>query len=77
MQLSINLASLTIEQVLSKRCKVVQDMCEQLQFGLNIRMTLDDWRGFLGATCMTAKDVADYLGDWHKCYSENEPEYYN
>jgi hypothetical protein len=78
-QLSINLASLTIEQVFSKRRKVVQDMCEQLQFGLNTRMALDDktWRGFLGATCMTAKDVADYMGDWHKCYSENEPEYYN
>eukprot|EP00962_Isochrysis_galbana_P028794 scaffold9130_cov124-Isochrysis_galbana.AAC.1 len=79
MQLSINLASLTIEQVVSKRRKVVQDMCEQMQLGFKTRMASDNtaWSGFFKVAGIAAEDVANYLRGWHHCYSHLDPSHYN
>eukprot|EP00962_Isochrysis_galbana_P052901 scaffold24379_cov122-Isochrysis_galbana.AAC.1 len=79
MQLSINLVSLTIEQVLSKRRKIVQDMCEQMQLGIETRMASDNtaWSGFFKVAGIAAEDVANYLRDWHHRYSQLDSSHYN
>eukprot|EP00962_Isochrysis_galbana_P003816 scaffold1069_cov129-Isochrysis_galbana.AAC.4 len=79
MQLSINLASLTIEQVVSKRRKIVQDMCEQMQLGFKTRMASDNttWSGFFKVAGIAAEDVANYLRGWHHCYSHLDSSHYN
>eukprot|EP00962_Isochrysis_galbana_P010777 scaffold2996_cov132-Isochrysis_galbana.AAC.1 len=79
MQLSINLASLTIEQVVSKRRKIVQDMCEQMQLGIKTRMASDNtaWSGFFEVAGIAAKDVEKHLRDWHHRYSQLDPSHYN
>jgi hypothetical protein len=78
-KLSVNLVSLTIEQVLSKRRKVVQDMCEQLQSGMDNRMTSHnkEWRRFFQATDLTAMDVGEYLRVCYQCHSDSSADHYN
>ena len=68
---SVNLTALTLEQVLSKRRKVVEDMCEQLAIKARHAAQLDEW-GTLPSDAVDA-----FLEDRLMPVAKREPEHYN
>merc|ERR1719183_543672 len=79
-RLSLNLLALTLDQVVSKRRKVVQDMSEQLKLGLTnkiCRSAKQDWDAFFASTGKTREGVEAFLSEWLRSISSREPELYN
>jgi len=79
-RLSLNLLALTLDQVVSKRRKVVQDMSEQLKLGLTnkiCRSAKQDWDAFFASTGKTREGVEAFLSEWLHSISSREPELYN
>ena len=68
--LSVNLASLTIEQVVGKRRKVVIDMCEQLAIKARAEAQSDEW-----ALLRSAADA--FLKERLVPIADKEPEHFN
>lgn len=78
MKLSINLASLTMEQVICKRRKVVQDMCEQFLLRLGTRdICGSPWREFCRTASVRHVEVNSLLRRWLDAISGEDPEHYN
>ena len=76
--LSINLASLTIEQVLDKRRKVVADMCEQLE--ARVRREAQEWhvlRGDGEERTGVPRAVKAFLKERLQPVAKKEVEHYN
>ena len=69
---SVNLTALTLEQVLSKRRKVVEDMCEQLAIRARHAAQLDEW-----AILLPSKAVDAFLDERLMPVAKREPEHYN
>ena len=70
--LSINLASLTIEQVLGKRRKVVADMCDQLAARARLEAQGEAW-----ALLRSSSAVDRFLEERLKGLAREAPEHYN
>jgi len=77
-KLSINLTSLTLEQVIAKRRKVVQDMCGQLLVGVEHAIdTTEEWSAFFEKSELNKERVTKFLKRWLDSHSEREEEHYN
>lgn len=78
MRLSVNLASLTMEQVMSKRRKVVQDMCKQLIERRFAEIQKDgDWQQICASVGKGADNVASYLRALLDPIAGRETTFYN
>ena len=80
--LSINLTSLTIDQVLSKRRKVVSDMCEQLDLRARSQAQTDAWTVLWGLQCEHGSSnipeaVERFLEEKLKPVGRHEVDHYN
>ena len=73
--LSINLASLTIDQVLSKRRKVVVDMCDQLRLKFSQDTTGTLWSTVNAA--VPASKASDIFARSLRQFEGNDSEFYN
>ena len=80
--LSINLASLTMDQVLSKRRKVVADMCEQLEISTRTEAVTDAWAPLKtqpaqGMAPSVPPVVERFLVERLRPVSQRDPTHYN
>lgn len=75
------LQALTLEQVVSKRRKMVKEMCSQmaaeLQLEVQKRHMGSDWGQLLALWPAAGEAATALLDAWHSRYSDREPAFYN
>ena len=74
---SINLTALTLEQVLGKRRKVVEDMCEQLAVKARQTAQLEEWDALRPNGTSEVPAVEAFLKHCLMPLANQEPEHYN
>lgn len=81
-RLSVNMSSGTIEEVISRRRKLVTDMCNQMRADLEQDMRIDReaWdalEGYAGGLMDVRRAASELLAKTTRAVSTHDPEYYN
>ena len=80
-RISLNEQALTLEQVVSKRRKMVREMCEQMKGELELEVEHrdmgSDWDMLLQLWPEAGDHARDLLVKWHHRYSDRPPTFYN